>query len=719
MPDFHFAFTLQAALLFVALPAAVAVAAWSYRYIIPPISASLKAVLVVLRSLALTLLFLLLGEPLLTLVTHSVEEPSVAVLIDNSKSMAIKDRRGDRKETLRRVLQSTAFSRLGSVGSRTNILFNRLSRTLVSFSPDSLTLNGDGTDIGAALKQLREDAATGNIQAVVVLSDGEYTVGTNPVYEADALGLPVFTIGIGDSTEQKDVQVRRVLANDITYVGNKVPVNATLKSTGFDGERVEVTLGQSGTVLDRAVITLGSGTREYPVSLSFTPAKEGMQKFTVAVSKLAGELTDENNSLNFYTRVLKSKMKVLLVAGAPGQDVAFIRRALEGDKNVDLQASIEEKSGALSGTPLTRQTIDASDCLVLVDFPNDETTSSSVAMIRDAVDGTKPFLFVLGRAVNFEKLASLESALPFTAGTGPAGEYQIFLTIAEAQQNNPLLRLSASGIEAWSKLAPVFRTQRMLQPKPESEVLATARIQSVATRDPVLISRNVNRKKSFAVLAYGLWRWKMFGEQATGTENLLDEFLSNTVRWLTTREDARRFRVQPVKSAFSGQDPVEFTGQLYDENYSPVDDATVQTTITGAGRANDIVLNSLGNGQYDGTLDRLDEGDYTYVATAQRNGNVVGQDRGTFSVGGLNVEFLDTRLNKQLLQQIADRTGGKYYDVDAVGSLPEDVASRPNFKSREWTHTREFELWNERWTLTAIVLLLSIEWFLRKRNGMI
>jgi hypothetical protein len=238
-------------------------------------------------------------------------------------------------------------------------------------------------------------------------------------------------------------------------------------------------------------------------------------------------------------------------------------------------------------------------------------------------------------------------------------------------------------------------------------------------RDPVFISRNVNRKKSFAVLAYGIWRWKMFGDPATGTENLLDEFLSNTVRWLTTREDERRFKVQPVKSAFSGQDRVEFTGQLYDENYTPIDDATVQATITRGTQTSDIVLNSLGNGQYEGSLDRLDEGDYQYTAKAQRSGKIIGEDRGTFSVGGLNVEFLDTRMNKLLLQQIAERTGGKYYDTDAVGSLPTDIASRPDFTPRELTHTREFELWNYRWTLTTIVLLLAVEWFLRKRNGMI
>ena len=662
---------------------------------------------------------MLLGEPLLSLLMHSIEEPIVALLIDNSKSMSIHDSHGDRKQILTKTLLSPPVSSLRTIAVPQYVLFDVASKTLSSFSPDSVTTNGDGTDIGFALKRLKEASATQNIQAAVLVTDGESTVGTSPLYEADELGLPVFTVGIGDSSEQKDVQIRRVLANEITYLGNRVPVNATVRSTGFNGERVEVTVGQGGTILDRKMLVLEQGTREYFVPLSVVPAKEGIQKFTVVVSKLAGELTEKNNAMGFFTKVLKSKMKVLLVAGSPSQDGAFVRRALEGDKNVDLESFIEKKDGDFFDNPLTARAIGNADCLVLIDYPNDATSAASLALIQEAVNGLKPFLFLLSRTEDFTKLRALEAALPFTIGETSTNEYQVFVTIPDAQNTNPILRLSSGSVDAWSKLAPIFRIQTLFRVKPESEVLGTVRLQTTTTTDPVLISRNVNRKKSFAVLAYGLWRWKMYGDPGSGTENLLDEFLSNTVRWLTTREDDRRFRAQPVKSIFSGQDPIEFAGQLYDESYKPVDDATIQVTITQGKQTNGIILNSLGNGQYDGSLDRLSEGDYSFTARAQQDGKTMGEDKGTFSVGGLNVEFLDTRMNKLLLQQIAARTGGKYYDSDALENLPNDIASLPNFKPRELTRTNKIELWNLKWTLSLIILVFALEWFLRKRSGMI
>jgi hypothetical protein len=719
MPDFHLAFTLRTVFLVAAIPASILLAVWFYRFTVPPISRSLKTILVSLRALGLLFLLMLLGEPLLSLFTHSIEEPIVAVLIDNSKSMSIRDSRGDRKQILTKTLLSSSVSNLHTIGVPKYALFDVASKTLSSFSPDSVTTNGDGTDIGIALKRLKEASATQNIQAAVLVTDGESTVGTSPMYEADELGLPVSTVGIGDSSEQKDVQIRRVLANDIAYLGNRVPVNATIRSTGFNGERVEVTVGQGGTILDRKMLTLEEGTRDYSVPLSVVPAKEGVQKYTVTVSNLAAELTEKNNATSFFTKVLKSKMKVVLVAGGPSQDVAFVRRALEGDKNVDLESFIEKIDGDFYENPLTARLIGDADCLVLIDYPNDATSAASLALIQEAINGSKPLLFLLSRTEDFAKLRALEAALPFTTGETSTNEYQVFVTIPDAQSANPILRLSTGTVEAWSRLAPVFRIQTLFQAKPESEVLATVRLQTATTTDPLLISRNVNRKKSFAVLAYGLWRWKMYGDPGTGTENLLDEFLSNTVRWLTTREDDRRFKTQPVKSIFSGQDAIEFAGQLYDESYKPVDDATIQVTITQAKQTNDIILNSLGNGQYDGSLDRLGEGDYSFTARAQQDGKIVGEDKGTFSVGGLNVEFLDTRMNKLLLQQIASRTGGRYYDTDALESLPNDIAALPNFKPRELTRTNEIELWNLKWTLSLIILVFALEWFLRKRSGMI
>jgi hypothetical protein len=158
---------------------------------------------------------------------------------------------------------------------------------------------------------------------------------------------------------------------------------------------------------------------------------------------------------------------------------------------------------------------------------------------------------------------------------------------------------------------------------------------------------------------------------------------------------------------------------VYDDNYQPLDDAQVEVKIQNGSETNSIVLNALGSGQYQGAFESLREGEYSFAASVLANGASIGSDHGTFSIGGLNAEFLETRMNKSLLQQLAAQTGGRYYDSDNIRSLAQDVFMLPNFKPRDVSLSARIEIWNSRWMLALVTLLFALEWFLRKRIGML
>ncbi len=731
MPDLHLSLSFHTAILLGAAVLAVLFAWFIYRTTVPPVSRPLRLVLGTARGCALFLVVLLIAEPMLSFLNKTVNQPTTVVLIDNSRSMSIKDRTGERSALLTSALQSEQVRGLSSVGSLRYATFGTQTRFLESLSPDSLTFTGDGTDIAAALKRVKEASSTANIQAIILMTDGNVTVGSSPTYEAEEMGIPVFTVGIGDTSEQRDVLVRKVIANAITYAGNKVPVNVTLKSVGYNGERAEVTVRDEAGVLDRRVVTLASGTREYIVPLSMVPQKEGRQKFTVEVSRLNDELTYANNRSSFFTNVLKSKMRVLLLAGAPSADVSFVRRALEADQNIEVKALIERGQAGLSSQNVGGQgqyyegafsssLVQQAECLVLIGFPGPQTPAAVLGAVADAANNGTPIFLMLSRTMDFTKLRALESHLPFSVLGGTPDEYQAFFSVPDEQRSNTVLKLDrAENTGVWSRLAPIFKLQMGFRPKPESEILATTRIQTVTTDEAFLVSRNINRRKSLALLGYGVWRWKMLSENVPAAETLLEDFLSNAVRWLTTREDDRRVRVQPVKETFGGRDPIEFSGQVYDENYKPVDDAQVIITIVRGDERTEVTLSPVGSGQYEGSLESLEEGDYQFTAEVRTNGRALAEDRGTFSVGGLNVEFQETRMNKELLEQLAIQTGGRYYAANDLQNLASTVAALPNFKPREIVRSEDVELWNRSWMLALVVGLLSIEWFVRKRSGML
>jgi hypothetical protein len=716
MPELHLSFSFRVVFLFFAAVCSVALSVFIYRITVPPISSTIRYCLISLRSIGLFLLVLLIGEPLLSLVTHSIDQPIVAVLVDNSQSMAMKDRIGHRDEVLKKTLRSDAWKQLGD--QVTYYLFDEKSRHLTAFSVDSLTLKGEATDIAKALKEIKQASLSTNLQSVVLITDGNSTIGENPIYEAEELGVPVFTIGIGDTSEQRDLLIRKVLTNEITYVGTKVPVNVTMHSAGFGGERVQVSLsGDTGT-LDEEILTLETGIHDYLIPLTFTPEKEGAQKFTVEVSRLPNELTLQNNRMSFFTKVLKSKLRIALIAGKPNEDVAFIRRVLVNDKNIEAITFIEQNDGRFyEGVP-TAQVLNEIECLVLIGFP---TVNSNSGLLQIILNAEKPMLMVLSRTINFEKLRLLDPLLPFSVQNIVGNEFQVFVSIPDVQRNNPIVRIGngEKSVEVWSKLPPIFMLQGSFRSKPESEILATVQLQSMPLKDALIVARNVNRKKSLAILGYGLWRWQMLSDAGSGGDQILENFISNAVRWLTTREDERRVRVNPSKEVFTLQEAVEFSAQVYDENYQPVEDAQIEVRALRSGETNQCMLDPISNGQYQGTFDRLREGDYRFEAKVMLNGKEIGSDRGTFSIGGLNMEFLETRMNKPLLQQVASRAGGKYYESTNVSSLVHDVTTLSNFKPRELSKSAEYELWNSRWRFVLIIIVFASEWFMRKRSGML
>src|SRR5579862_1757463 len=302
-----------------------------YRTTLPPLPPRRRWFFSAMRAASLSFVILLFFEPSVRIVHRDEQPPRVAVLIDDSQSMTINDNAVARDSVTRAWLKANGLGRLNSPAAVEYFEFSSKLSAGFPGAPDELKFSGQTTDIANALNQLRDRLTKENIQAAVVVTDGNYTVGKNPLYDAEGIGIPLYTIGVGDTVEQKDVLVEKVVTNNLAYADTRVPVDATIKSSGFSGVNAEVTVSDGTTIVERKVIALQDGTREYPVELFVTPKDEGMKKYTVSVSHLAGELTDKNNTRSFFIKVLKSKMQIVLVAGAPSADVPAVRQGLLDD----------------------------------------------------------------------------------------------------------------------------------------------------------------------------------------------------------------------------------------------------------------------------------------------------------------------------------------------------------------------------------------------------
>ena len=722
LPEFAISLGGSAFLLVLFLAIAVGLAIFFYRSTIPPIPPRRRLILSVMRTLVLTALLFLIFEPLLRFIFHNEQPPAFAVLIDDSESMTVDSSQSAR---LRELLKTAPFASLP-----VSVRYFRFSSDLTEVrSIDSLQFAGEVTDMGQSLARIKELRDEKNIQAVALITDGNFTAGRNPVSVIEDLDIPLYTLGVGDTLERRDVLITKVVTSAVAYAESRVPVDVHLRSSGYASERVEVTLGQSGETKDRKILQLQPDVREYTVPLSFEANDEGTQKFIVNVSSLPGELTSKNNSASFFIKVLKTKVRILAVAGAPGLDVSAVRQTLSEERDFTIHTRIQRSNAEFYEGPITPSILDSTECFILVGYPSQAASRQDLQEIADAVIlGKKPMLFIASRTLDFQKLSLLEGTLPFSWTAPSNQELAVFADVPEHQRSNILVQLGGDlSPDTWSQLPPIFKTQTTFRAKPESEVLAFAKIQSVVLGDPLLLLSNVARQKSFAITGHAIWRWRLLAQGSPHMESFFAQFLTNIIRWLTTADEGKNVRVTPTKETFTTVEPVEFTGQVYDEQFRPVDGADVRIEIvpkTAAGeslpgRRIETNLRSIGTGRYEGNVDGLGPGDYSFTSTGAVDGTVLGRDKGRFSVGRMNVEFLETRMNRALLEQLAFRTGGMYAGIDDAGALVDSIHARTRFSPKQITHASELELWNWNYVAGLLILVLAGEWFVRKKSGMV
>ncbi|HET6513313.1 MAG TPA: hypothetical protein VFH43_14055 [Candidatus Kapabacteria bacterium] len=741
--------------LLAALAVGVGLAVWTYQRTVPRTTTAKRTILIVLRSLGIAALLFAIFQPVLTSTTTNELVPKVALALDNSQSMQLPQQGltttaqvppdATRRAAMITSVQSVIPQDIRSDASRLEAYLvgdNTLEvRGGAATAIDSLAGRTTVTNLSSVFNAVREARKTRNIEAVVLYTDGAFTAGSNPVYAAQQLGVPVYAVGLGDSSEIRDISLTELFTNEVATIGVAQPVDMTLHvSNSRAGERAQIYVYADQERVHEQVVTLKGGSYDESFSFRYTPTKEGTIKLTARVSALSQEITDKNNLRIAYVKVLRNKFRVALLAGAPSSDVSFLRQYYTSNPSVELVTFIQKSGSEFYEGPPTAEKLRDIDLVVLAGFPIAQTSDQSLALVRQLVTTqSKPLLYIPSRTVDNTKLQQLGDALPFRVSSRLSQtEIKVSPYVDPDRYDHPLLKLTGQMKDkmSWDGLAPLFKSESSIEPKPETEVLAEATIQGVQIGDPLIMTRQVGESRSIAINGYGIWQWRLtsFGRelafQSTSrlrdTNNVafsaLDIFLTNALRWLTTRDDQKRVNIAPTRRFYEAGERIDVAGQVYDESFVPVENATATIRITGGTLKSPmaLTLDPIGNGRYTVALPQgLPAGDYAFVGEANRRGALIGRDDGRFNVGEFNVEFAEPRMRNDILRELAARTGGKFYTVDNAGTLMEDIRTNPRFAPREITTKADFELWNA-WPLLALALTaFAIEWFMRKRLGML
>jgi hypothetical protein len=232
---------------------------------------------------------------------------------------------------------------------------------------------------------------------------------------------------------------------------------------------------------------------------------------------------------------------------------------------------------------------------------------------------------------------------------------------------------------------------------------------------PLMIaSQNLNNRTA-VLLGEGIWRWRLNEFLHRQNHFSVDELVNKTIQYLSASSDRRLFRVN-TKNIFDETEPIEMDAELYNESFEPVTSTEVSIEITNAdGIVYPFAFSPAGS-IYKLRAGLLPVGDYTYVART-RLGNQTHQVEGRFSVRAMNVEQLNLRADHQLLNMIALQTGAEMVYPNQLDELKNLLFSRDDAKPVTYIERGFHELINLKWVLILLILVLSVEYFLRRFLG--
>lgn len=663
-----------------------------------------------LRFVALFLVILLLFEPIFRRLDSHDDPPVLAVLTDVSESLNVAEGSALIVEALSGM--TDADIRFYS--------FDANATRVLDFNPDSLQFVGDRTDIARGLQHVERDLNGRNLRGVLLISDGRYNTGRNPLYLAERFKVPIYTTVVGDTTAQRDVRVTRMVTNEVAYIGAQLPVRVGVSSSGYKGERVTVSLSDGGRTVQSEAITLPEDAVEITVDLFVTPTSPGLHQLTASVSRSPGEVTYRNNAESAAVRVLDTKRKVLVLAAAPGPDLTALLTVLDADANIELTTRTQRAAGSFYEGSLS-DNLSEYDLVVLAGYPGHAADNSVAARVAAAVNGGLSALFILSQQTDLNRLNTVfGDVLPVRPEVIRPGFSEAGFVISPAGSTHPALQVPDVDRVIVSGLPPVLVNESRWSVAPDARVLATQRRSGVALNDPLLVVRSRGQSRTAAFLGAGTWRWANVPADLEAVSGFFPGLMENLMQWVTARTDRRRVRVRPTHVQFGENEVVAFTGQVYDESLNPIEDADLRVTVSAPGGAQtSFTMRPVGNGRYTLNAGVLGPGSYTFSARAERAGENLGDDGGAFSVGSLALEFREPGADAALMRQLALRSGGRVVPIADVPSLRAQLASEGRFEPNSIEQERETPLLHLPFLLAIAIAALTLEWFLRKRAGMV
>lgn len=721
----------------------------AYPRRIQHLSPAVRNSLIALRVLIAIVLFLMTLRPVVMLESDDQSDAVMYLLCDASKSMNTEDipEGGTRRLALQK-LKEAADAELEAIGKKAEIRIRDFSDSLQTTATVGNTADGAMTAIGKVLELSAEEMGKEKVPAVILLSDGKQaapgTLDIDPVSVARRFGRqqrPIYSVGFGSTeaaTASLDLALDDLDLSREVFQGNVLPIKVRLRSAGAQGQKVTVRVllenrnglfdGASGplepllpTDVVRPVTNVNpqSPSEEQTLQFQIVPEQIGDLKLVVQAEPLPGEVRQTNNRVETIVRVRRGGIRVAYFD--------IVRSEQKWLRKINDSSRVQLDFHAIrGGEMLTNNRIP--DCFfqpgsydgyIIGDVPASAFKPAQLTeMARCLAQGAG--LMMTGGASNLGQggygSTPLASYLPIELSpenrqlTQPQkmlpsrdGLSHYVMQIAAPEQNRA----------RWEALPPLAGANAIA---PRQNSLA----QVLAASDkgfPLLIGQGTGQGRSLVFAGDTTWLWA-----TQGFEEEHMRFWRQVIFWLTRKEtdDSQAIWIQATPRDLTPGQPTELTFGARDPQGNAITDASFVVEVTDPKGKIHAVVPRAGTGMSLGDFaETMEPGDYWARVKASRNGEAFGGIGVTrFHVNARDPELDDPSADYSLLREVSHASGGEFLSQEQFLDKLKQWA-RDGLPGLSLIRQERISLWDNWGTLLFLIALMTCEWALRKKAGLV
>jgi hypothetical protein len=245
-------------------------------------------------------------------------------------------------------------------------------------------------------------------------------------------------------------------------------------------------------------------------------------------------------------------------------------------------------------------------------------------------------------------------------------------------------------------------------------VLFYKQIGSIATTQPMWFTYENADSRHAVTLASGLWRWR--GQSFLNNKDFknFDDLVSSQVQYLASNRKRNRLEVF-YESFYYQNKAIVINAQYLDKNYEFEDNGILNMTLRNK-ETEEIVTRPfvLSGNSYTVDLSGLNAGDYAF--TVQVENDQLSRS-GSFSILDYDIEMQQVNTSDIGMKKLVGSSNVFYQGQ--MEELMAQLNSDPLLQTVERATIKQNSLIDWKLILVVILLLLGLEWFLRKYNGLV